>query len=126
MGPRMDRDPTGFHSCLGRHPPASAHRRGADHQPRSDGGHLELTQGQIMAESIMMRLAVHVGHEPAHEIVADATRRASAQHVDLSTIIMNDERVMAVMGRKEIEEALNPRAYLGECEAIVDAVTSET
>jgi 3-carboxy-cis,cis-muconate cycloisomerase len=90
------------------------------------GVNLELTRGQIMAESIMMRLAVHVGHEPAHEIVADVTRRASAQHVDLSTIIMNDERIMAVMGRKEIEEALNPWAYLGECEAIVDAVTSET
>jgi adenylosuccinate lyase/3-carboxy-cis,cis-muconate cycloisomerase len=94
--------------------------------PDRMGANLEFTQGQIMAESIMMRLAVHVGHEPAHEIVADATRRASAQHVDLSTIIMNDERVLAVMGRKEIEVALNPRAYLGECEAIVDAVTSET
>jgi 3-carboxy-cis,cis-muconate cycloisomerase len=86
---------------------------------------LRITRGQIMAESIMMRLAVHIGHEPAHEIVGEATRHASAHQVDLSTVIMNDNRIMAVLGPEDVETALDPWAYLGECEAIVDAVASE-
>jgi adenylosuccinate lyase len=75
-----------------------------------------------MAESLMMRLAVHIGHEPAHEIVTEATRDASAHQVDLSTVIMSDPRITAVLGPVDVEAALDPRAYLGECEAIVDAV----
>lgn len=93
--------------------------------PDQMAANLRITRGQIMAESIMMRLAVHIGHEPAHEIVGEATRHASAHQVDLSTVIMNDNRIMAVLGPEDVETALDPWAYLGECEVIVDTVASE-
>jgi adenylosuccinate lyase/3-carboxy-cis,cis-muconate cycloisomerase len=93
--------------------------------PDHMAANLRLTRGQIMAESVMMRLAAHIGHEPAHEIVREATRHASAGQVDLATVIMNDPRIMAVLGPKDVETALEPRAYLGECEAIVDAVITK-
>jgi 3-carboxy-cis,cis-muconate cycloisomerase len=93
--------------------------------PEQMAANLRLTRGQIMSESVMMRLAVHIGHEPAHEIVREATRHASAHQLDLSEVIMTDDRIMAVLGPKDVETALDPQAYLGECEAIVDAVALE-
>jgi adenylosuccinate lyase/3-carboxy-cis,cis-muconate cycloisomerase len=56
---------------------------------------LQLTNGQIMAESVMMQLARHVGHEPAHEIVAAAAREASVRRKDLATALLGDSRVTA-------------------------------
>ncbi len=90
--------------------------------PERMAANLRLTRGQIMAESVMMRLARHIGHEPAHEIVAEATRHASARRLDLAAVLLQDKRITAKLKRREIEAALDPRAYLGECKAVVDAV----
>jgi adenylosuccinate lyase/3-carboxy-cis,cis-muconate cycloisomerase len=83
---------------------------------------LQLTRGQIMAESVMMRLASHIGHEPAHEVIASATRRASAQNIDLAEALLNSEVVVAKLQQDEIKAALDPQRYLGECHSVVDAV----
>jgi adenylosuccinate lyase/3-carboxy-cis,cis-muconate cycloisomerase len=93
--------------------------------PARMAANLQITQGQIMAESIMMGLAVHLGHEPAHEIVAAATRAASAGRAELGAVLAKDARITAALGREEIRRALEPRTYLGESEAVVDAVLAE-
>lgn len=83
---------------------------------------LQITRGQIMAESVMMRLASHIGHEPAHEIIANATRRASAQKIDLAEALLSNEVVTTKLSQHEIEAALDPHHYLGKCDSVVDAV----
>jgi 3-carboxy-cis,cis-muconate cycloisomerase len=83
---------------------------------------LQLTRGQIMAESVMMSLASHIGHEPAHEVIASATRRASTQNIDLAEALLSSEVIRAKLQQHEIEAALDPHRYLGECDSVIDAV----
>ena len=90
--------------------------------PERMASNLELTQGQIMAESVMMRLARHIGHEQAHKIVAEATRTASARGVPLARVLSEDDRVIAHLKPEDIDAAVDPSGYLGQCEDIVDAV----
>jgi 3-carboxy-cis,cis-muconate cycloisomerase len=65
----------------------------------------------------MMRLASHIGHEPAHEIVASATRRASTQTIDLAEALLSSELIVAKVQQHEIEAALDPHRYIGECDS---------
>jgi 3-carboxy-cis,cis-muconate cycloisomerase len=84
---------------------------------------LAMTQGQIMAESVMMQLAQHLGHEHAHEIVTVATREASERNVHLGEVLKSSDELRALTPR-QIDDALDPARYLGHCAATVDAVVA--
>jgi len=74
---------------------------------------LELTNGAIMAEAVMMELARSIGHEPAHEAVTAASRQAAATGSGLREALLATPAVAAVLGADALDELLDPSGYLG-------------
>jgi 3-carboxy-cis,cis-muconate cycloisomerase len=77
-----------------------------------------------MAESVMMKLARHVGHEEAHEIIYECSGKAAKNDLELAAVLKGDSRVLAHMSETEIDSALDPSAYLGDAMRIVDAAVT--
>ena len=74
---------------------------------------LDSTGGLIMAEAAMMALARTLGHEPAHELVLVAARRAAAEQRPLGSVRGEDARVATLLPPAELERLLEPASYLG-------------
>jgi 3-carboxy-cis,cis-muconate cycloisomerase len=74
---------------------------------------LELTNGAIMAEAVMMALARSIGHEPAREAVTAASRRAAADGSGLREALLSTPSVAAVLAADELDQLLDPSRYLG-------------
>lgn len=85
---------------------------------------LALTNGQIMAESVMMRLAETLGHEGAHEVMYECANISSREGRNLEDVLLADTRVTGHLSQEAISEAMDPAAYLGDCGVIVDAAVA--
>lgn len=78
---------------------------------------LDLTGGLVAAERVSFLLAARLGRQTAHEVVAAAARRA-ANSGSFRDELLADPRCDLAAG--EIDDALDPAAYLGSAEALVD------
>ncbi|MDQ4019609.1 MAG: 3-carboxy-cis,cis-muconate cycloisomerase, partial [Actinomycetota bacterium] len=78
----------------------------------------------IMAEAAMIALGRTVGHARAHEVVAAAAGRASAEARDLASVLADDPEVVAHLTADEIGEVLAPSAYVDLAAQSVTAVVS--
>jgi adenylosuccinate lyase len=74
---------------------------------------LRLTDGAIMAEAVMMRLAAAIGHEPAHQAVAAAAARASARGEPLALGLAADPVVSRHLDPEAVAALIDPQTYLG-------------
>jgi 3-carboxy-cis,cis-muconate cycloisomerase len=83
---------------------------------------LELTQGMISAEAVMMALAPQVGREQAHHLVAAACQRALAQGGHLLEELQADRTITAHLPPQRLGELLDPVNYTGLAVAFVDRV----
>lgn len=81
---------------------------------------LALTGGLIMAESLTMALAAHIGRPAAQHIVQGVCNRALASKRDVRQIALEDEQVTAILSPTEIEQALDPTKYLGSTDTFID------
>jgi adenylosuccinate lyase len=75
---------------------------------------LNLSQGRAMSESVMMALTRKgVNRQEAHELLRKLTIRSKVEKRPFKTVLLEDKRVSAKLNMKEIDEALNPKNYLG-------------
>jgi 3-carboxy-cis,cis-muconate cycloisomerase len=81
---------------------------------------LDLTAGLIMAESLTMTLAAHMGRPEAYRIVQDLCKRVVPAKNDLRQLALADARVCAVLSSEEVELALDPSAYTGSANLFID------
>jgi len=81
---------------------------------------LDLTNGLIVSEAVMMGLAPHLGRQTAHDVVYDACRAAMAESCPLSEALAREPRVSAHLDRAEIERLCDPANYLGAAPRMVD------
>ncbi len=81
---------------------------------------LDLTNGLVMAEAVMVRLTPHLGRTVAHERVGAACRRALTEGRSLGDVLAEDAVVTRVLDRHEIERTLSPEAYLGAARTFVE------
>lgn len=88
--------------------------------PERMRANLDLTRGLLMAESLSMALAPHVGKQEAHHLVQAASERAVKQGQDLAAVVKADERIVTALRADQIEQALDPTAYLGSTDLFVD------
>jgi len=72
-----------------------------------------ITQGGIMAEAVMMRLAAALGHEEAHRVVGAAAAAAAVRGEPLARALREDPRVTEHLHPGELETMLDPDGYLG-------------
>jgi adenylosuccinate lyase/3-carboxy-cis,cis-muconate cycloisomerase len=75
---------------------------------------LARTRGAIMAEAVMMELASRLGHERAHQLVAEASRRAARDGGELADALLEDRALAELYDREEVRRLVgSPDAYLG-------------
>src|SRR6266566_2222948 len=83
---------------------------------------LEATQGQVMAEAVMMALvAKGLGRQEAHKLVRDAAQNARTKGTHLREALLAEARISKLLSKAEIDTAMDPMAYLGQSTAIVDS-----
>src|SRR5437667_1827396 len=88
--------------------------------PARMSANLELTQGLIMAESLTMALAPHVGRPEAQRIVKILCDRAVRSGVHLREVVLEEESVLRMLSLEEVDRALDPGAYLGSTSVFID------
>jgi len=75
---------------------------------------LSLTQGRAMSEAVMMALTKKgVDRQEAHEWLRKLTIQSEAQKKDFKQVLLCDKFVSDKLSELEIDEALNPKNYLG-------------
>ncbi|ALX47578.1 hypothetical protein [Lentibacillus amyloliquefaciens] len=75
---------------------------------------LELNQGLIMSESVMMLLAEEIGKQKAHELMYRLSKKSSTENKKLQKVLEEDETASKLVNFEKIRSALNPTGYLGE------------
>lgn len=83
---------------------------------------LDLSGGQVMAESVKMVLAAKIGQGAAHAAIARACRAAADRGTALREALLADGEVSRALSKAEIDAALSPDSYLGSAGAFIDRV----
>jgi 3-carboxy-cis,cis-muconate cycloisomerase len=84
---------------------------------------LDMTQGLIVAEAVMMAAAPKLGRQKAHDIVYDACRKAIEGGGKLADILTGVPEISdALGGEAAIRRHCDPANYLGLCGPMVDRV----
>ena len=87
-------------------------------KPERMRANLDLTDGLIMAEPMMLALGEYVGRQEAHDIVYDAAQEAAVGDKTFIELLSADKRVTGHLSTRQIEKLLDPTAYTGLCAKI--------
>jgi 3-carboxy-cis,cis-muconate cycloisomerase len=91
---------------------------------------LDAAHGLPLAEHLATLLSPALGPLPAHDLIARAAARATADSIDLSEALLADPKSAATLTtagitRDDLESALQPESYLGATQHfITTALTS--
>ena len=67
-----------------------------------------------MSESVMMALANKgVNRQDAHEMLRKLTIQSALDKMDFKQVLIEDKFVISKLTEKELDQALNPKNYLG-------------
>src|SRR5229473_363328 len=83
---------------------------------------LDITQGLICTEAVMMGLAPHLGRQRAHDLVYDISRQVSISGRPLLDLLAQNEEIDASLDRAALAKLLDPAEYLGLSGEMVDRV----
>lgn len=87
---------------------------------------LDLLDGLIMSESVMMELAGRgAGKQTAHEILYDSATLAYEEDLSLREALERDGRAREYLDADELDAATDPENYLGESVALVERTVDE-
>ncbi len=81
---------------------------------------LNITNGLVMAESLTMALARHMGKSEAQSLVQAMCAQAVKAGVHLREVAMEETHVYTVLSTQEIDSALDPGSYLGSTNTFID------
>jgi adenylosuccinate lyase len=87
---------------------------------------LENSKGLPMAEAVMTKLVEKgMGRGDAHELVRTCSLKAVSDDKQLLSVLLENPKVVKLLKKKELEEVMNPRNYLGVSDKIVDHVVKK-
>jgi 3-carboxy-cis,cis-muconate cycloisomerase len=81
---------------------------------------LDLNGGLIMAESLTMALAPHLGRPAAYGIVQALCDQVIGSGGNLRQVALADAQVRAILSPDEIDRALDPAGYLGSTDVFIN------
>ena len=84
-------------------------------KPERMRANLDLTEGLIMAEPIMLALGKYIGRQEAHDVVYDAAQAAALGNDGFAQLLAADARVGEHLSAGEIDTLLDPTRYTGLC-----------
>ena len=77
----------------------------------------------VMAEAVMLELVSKgLGRQDAHELVRKCSMEATKSGDDFKAVLMREKGVSSRLSEKDIDRALDPKAYLGSAGEIVDNI----
>jgi 3-carboxy-cis,cis-muconate cycloisomerase len=85
---------------------------------------MEMTNGLVVSEAVMMGLGRYIGREYAHDLVYDLCRDAVRQNRPLLDLLTETPEITAHLSRAELAELCDPANYLGQSGTMVDRVLS--
>ncbi len=83
---------------------------------------LDLTNGLIASEAVMMGLAPYLGRERAHDLVYATCRKAIEQHRPLVDLLTENPEISRHLDRAALSRLADPANYLGLAREMVDRV----
>ena len=83
---------------------------------------IDMTDGLVMSEAVMMGLGHHLGREAAHDLVYDLCREAIAQKKPLLDLLAAHPDISRHVDRAALQAMLDPANYLGQSGHMVDRV----
>jgi 3-carboxy-cis,cis-muconate cycloisomerase len=86
---------------------------------------LDLTQGLICAEAVMMALAPSLGRQRAHDLMYDICRQAVSTGRPLLDLLDEDKEVSILLDRPTLARLVDPVNYLGAAGELVDRVLAK-
>ena len=90
--------------------------------PENMRKNLQLTDGLINTEAIMMALGPKMGRGKAHDRLAAISIAVSQGKGRLIDLLSNDPEIVQILDRSAIERLMEPTNYLGNSGAMVDRV----
>jgi 3-carboxy-cis,cis-muconate cycloisomerase len=88
--------------------------------PQRMRANLELTGGLIMGEAVTSALTEHLGRARANELVQQASREARVHQTSLRAAVLELPEIVSALAPEGIDAALDPRAYLGSTEELIE------
>ena len=85
---------------------------------------IDLTNGLVMSEAVMMGLGPHIGREHAHDLVYDICREAIRADRPLVDLLAEHPEINAHLDRAALEKLCDPANYLGQAGVMVDRVVA--
>ena len=95
---------------------------GLEVKPDKMKKNLDITNGLIMSEAVMMGLGDKLGRNKAHDLVYDLCREAVKTGRPLIDLLAEDKEIGKHASRKELKKLLDPANYLGVAGQMVDRV----
>lgn len=95
---------------------------GLEVHPRNIERNLKLTGGLVFSEAIMMALSKVMGKLDAHEKIYEIAQKAISEKRDFCELLLEDYQVASVITKKELEELLDPKNYIGLSEYFTDRI----
>jgi 3-carboxy-cis,cis-muconate cycloisomerase len=86
---------------------------------------IDLTNGLVMSEAVMMGLGRYIGREYAHDLVYDLCREALKQNRPLIDLLAGHPEIKAHLDRAALAKLLDPANYLGQAGPMVDRVLAK-
>lgn len=83
---------------------------------------IDMTNGLVMSEAVMMGLGPYIGREYAHDLVYDICREAIRQNRHLLDLLAEHPEINKHLGRTELAKLCDPVNYLGQSGVMVDRV----
>ncbi len=83
---------------------------------------IDMTQGLVMSEAVMMGLGPYIGREYAHDVVYDLCREALAKGTPLIDLLAEHPEISRHVDRAALMRMLDPANYLGQSGVMVDRV----
>lgn len=92
--------------------------------PERMRANLDMTNGLIVSEAIMMGLAPYLGRERAHDLVYDICRKAIETKKALVELLCENAEILRHLDRAALNKLASPANYLGLSREMVDRVLS--
>jgi len=96
---------------------------GLEVSPENMARNLELTQGNVVSEAVMMGLGKTLGRSYAHDLVYDVCRQAVVEQTPLIDLLLKNEDIKrSKVPEDELRRLCDPGQYLGWSAEMVDRV----
>ncbi len=88
---------------------------------------MEITQGRIMSEAVMLALAKKgLGRQKAHEFTRELAIKSHNEQRAFKDVLMENEAIQKLLNSREIKQVMNPQNYLGTATKQIELVIEKT